>query len=92
MTLASIKRRLRWRLKQVAAGESRYYGDGGTIHQTGHLDVETHHGTVVAVWFRCQQLPFQQTEVDGERATEMETLSHGEVREIRVTGIELRQR
>jgi hypothetical protein len=43
------------------------------------------------VWFRCQQLPFQQTEVTGPRATEMETMSHGEVSLIRVTGIELKR-
>ena len=51
----------------------RYYGGARTIHGTRHLSVETHHGTVVAVWFRCQRLPFAQAEVDGARATEMES-------------------
>jgi len=52
-------------------GGSRVYGGDRTIHGTRHLSVETHHGTVVAVWFRCQQLPFRQHEVDGPRAAEM---------------------
>jgi len=62
-----------WDRKQEAARPGRYYGDGGTIHSTNHLDVETHHGKVVAVWFRCQMLPFVQTEVDDARATDMES-------------------
>ena len=61
-----------WQLKQRAARPGRYYGDGGTIHSTNHLDVETHNGTVVAIWFRCQMLPFKQFEVGGERAGSME--------------------
>lgn len=52
----------------------RYYGDGGTIHSNQYLDIETFHGTVVAVWFRCQPLPFRQTEVEGDRAREMERM------------------
>lgn len=62
---------LRWRLKQRLAGSSRYYGDGGTIHDTNSLDVETHDGLVVAVWFRCQPLPFKQAFAETERALEM---------------------
>ncbi len=49
-----------------------FYGGDRTIHQTGHVDVELHKGKVVAVWFRCSMLPFQQVEVDRERAREME--------------------
>lgn len=65
-----------WRRRQAefARTGTRYYGDGGTIHSSGHLDVETFQGTVVAVWFRCQALPFQQTEVEGSRATDMESM------------------
>lgn len=63
--------RLRWKAKQKLAGESHFYGDGGTIHHTGHLDVETYDGEVVAVWFRCQPLAFKQTEVDLARGMEM---------------------
>lgn len=48
------------------------YGEDRTIHRTTWLDVETFHGTVVAVWYRCMMLPFNQTEVEGPRATEME--------------------
>ena len=71
-------KRFLWRLKQKLASPSRYYGDGGTIHSTTILDVETHRGTVVAVWFRCQPLPFRQREVDSDRAIEMERMSWGE--------------
>lgn len=48
-----------------------FYGGDGTIHSTTYVDVETHKGKVVAVWFRCSQLPFLQTEVDADRAAEM---------------------
>jgi hypothetical protein len=37
------------------------YGHGGTIHGTNHVDVETDaEGNVVAVWFRCCAIPFEQ--------------------------------
>ena len=49
----------------------RTYGFDKTIHQTQQLDVEVHDGEVVAVWFRCQALPFRQTRPDGNRADEM---------------------
>jgi hypothetical protein len=77
---------LRWRLKQRLARPGRYYGDGGTIHHSGWLDVETHHGTVVAVWFRCAMLPFNQREVDAARATEMERV---QPRLPQISGIEV---
>lgn len=48
------------------------YGNRGTIHHTEHLDVEVDkNGKVVAVWFRCALLPFQQHNVDDTRAVEM---------------------
>jgi hypothetical protein len=62
----------RHQLRSRLAPDSRYYGGAGTIHRTRCLDVETFNGTVVSVWFRCQLLPFQQVEVHGTRATEME--------------------
>jgi hypothetical protein len=49
-------------LKQslARADGRRYYGDGGTIHGTTHLDVCTDEdGNVLQVWFRCQLLPFK---------------------------------
>ena len=50
----------------------RTYGHGNTMHGTNHVDVETNGtGQVVAVWFRCQPLPFQQTRVDTTRAKEL---------------------
>jgi len=69
--VAGLSPSARWRLHQAIAGDSRYYGDGGTIHHTGRLDVETFKGKVVDVWFRCQVLPFHQVEVTPDRAAEM---------------------
>lgn len=65
-----------WRCRQAEFKRTgtRYYGDGGTIHGTKHLHVETFRGTVVAVWFRCQPLPFGQHEVDGPRATDLQSM------------------
>lgn len=58
--------------KQELAKPGRYYGDGGTIHHTGYVDVDVdRNGHVVSVWFRCQLLPFRQTNVDDHRALEM---------------------
>lgn len=70
--------RLRWKAKQSLAGDSHFYGDGGTLHQTTGLDVEVHNGEVVAVWYRCSMLPFKQVEVDEERSREMKR-AHSEV-------------
>jgi len=58
----------RWRAKQKLAAPSRYYGDGGTIHNTGTLDIEMQDGQVMAVWFRCQMLPFRVVEAFGKWA------------------------
>ena len=33
---------------------TRYYGDGGTLSDNSYIDVETHEGRVVSVWFRCR--------------------------------------
>lgn len=63
-----------WRRRQAAFTHTgtRYYGDGGTIHHSTHVDVETDAaGTVVAVWFRCQPLPFKQARAGETRASEM---------------------
>ncbi len=51
---------------------SRTYGHDKTIHQNGEVDVELDEaGNVVAVWFRCQPLPFTQNRADSRRAEEM---------------------
>lgn len=35
------------------------YGAGGTIHQTGTIDIQVgKDGEIKAVWFRCRTLPF----------------------------------
>jgi hypothetical protein len=61
-----------WDAKQRAAAPGFFYGDGGTIHGTTHLDVEVDvDGAVVAVWYRCRQLPFVQVLVNNQRAEEM---------------------
>lgn len=44
-----------------AVKPAKYYGDGGTIHHTGHIDVVVDKdGNVREVMFRCQWLPFNQ--------------------------------
>lgn len=82
----------RWRLKQRAARPGRYYGDGGTIHASTALDVETtQDGRVVAVWFRCQMLPFEQVAVEGARASEMISAYSGAEVPV-LTGVEVQDR
>ena len=67
--------------KQQLAAPSRYYGDGGTIHDTGHIDVRVNRdGVVSEVWFRCQQLPFSATYGGAERVS---------MPRARVTGVEI---
>jgi hypothetical protein len=60
---------------------SRTYGFGQTIHGTGHVDVEIdRNGDVVAVWFRCMPLPFEQSTADKQRASEMRRMyEHGQL-------------
>jgi hypothetical protein len=75
----------RWAFKQELAAPSRYYGDGGTIHSTEQLDIDTDKdGNVIAVWFRCQLLAFQQVRCD-ERRTEDLRGAQG----ARLTGVEV---
>lgn len=48
------------------------YGHDSTIHGTRHLHVEVDsQGKVVAVWFRCMPLPFEQVPADESRAEDM---------------------
>jgi hypothetical protein len=71
LTPAQKRLRRKWNKKQALAHPGRYYGDGGTIHSTGHLDVMvSEDGTVKAVWFRCQQLPFEQHLAGDDDATQ----------------------
>ena len=81
--------KLFWRLKQLLSRPSRYYGDGGTIHHSTRLDVEVDtFGEVVAVWFRCQPLPFRQTLAMPNRADEMRNMMRSYHSQI--TGVEIR--
>jgi hypothetical protein len=77
------------RLQQRLAKPGRYYGNGGTIHSTTHLDVEVDDlGHVVAVWFRCQPLPFMQTNVAPRRGVEMQRM-YAESPMPGITGVEV---
>lgn len=75
-----------WQAKQALAHPGRYYGEGGTIHGTTELDVEICDGTVVAVWYRCQQLPYNEVRVSRSRVADVVRLE-GELPAI--TGVEL---
>lgn len=53
----------------------RYYGSDMTIHSGGEVNVELDHdGHVVAVWFRCQPLPFTESSTSKDRAKEMRAM------------------
>lgn len=68
--LARHRVRLAWRA--LFPGRRLHYGDEGTIHRTGVVNVELDkHGRVVAVWFRCAMLPFTQTTVGWNRVKSM---------------------
>jgi hypothetical protein len=70
-------RNYRKRQKEFAKTGTRYYGDGGTVHSSTHLDVETYNGQVVSVWFRCMPLPFEQHEIDTHRANDLTSMYEG---------------
>lgn len=57
----------------------RTYGFDKTIHRTEQLDIDVHNGEVVAVWFRCQPLPFRQINTDDRRADEMRYMYDGPI-------------
>lgn len=80
-------RQLTTKLFDVAESEGlRYYGDGGTIHNTRHVNVEIHEGKVVAVWFRCAALPFTEHQADDDRAQDMRRMYQSEQPRL-ITGI-----
>lgn len=65
------------RQKEFGRTGTRYYGDGGTIHHTNVVNVETDKkGNVVSVWFRCAMLPFDQRIVSEERAKSMRSVTN----------------
>ena len=73
--------------------EVRVYGDDKTIHRNESLDVEVDDkGNVVSVWFRCQMLPFKQSNVEPDRAREMRDAyeEHGAPRIANVGVIDVR--
>jgi hypothetical protein len=59
------KRPSLWEKKQELAAPSKYYGDGGTIHGSGTIDIDIDaNGHVVMVWFRCRTLPWRVSFLD----------------------------
>ncbi len=63
---------MRPKYKEPEENPLRIYGGDKTIHRTGEVNVELDiDGKVVAVWFRCQTLPFTQNVVDWQRAESM---------------------
>ncbi len=77
-------------MKVALAKPNRYYGSGGTIHSGRHLDVECHNGRVVAVWFRCTPVEFEQHNVEETRAADMDTMMRGGG--AKINGIEISTR
>ena len=70
--LSTLRYRLRLARRALFPGQVRHYGDDGTIHRTGEVNVEVDkQGRVVSVWFRCSLLPFTQKMVDEGRAEDM---------------------
>ena len=67
--------------------ETRFYGGDRTLHRSSLLNVETYKGKVVSVWFRCCALPFDQHDVDGQRAEDMNRMYQGKIPSIH--GIEI---
>lgn len=67
--------------KTVAESEpTRTYGLDGTIHRNTGVNVELDKdGRVVAVWYRCQMIPFTQTVVDKNRADSMNRIYDNEI-------------
>lgn len=78
----AVAERGHFELKQRLAAPGRYYGDGGTIHGSGTIDIDVVGGKVVAVWFRCMTLPFT---VSGDRPSGPRTAIQPDGR---ITGIE----
>jgi hypothetical protein len=73
--------------KQELASPSRYYGEGGTIHENTELSVETCNGAIVSVWFRRQALPYKEVGVDLYRANEMAAMYASD--DTKLTGVEI---
>jgi hypothetical protein len=49
------------RQKPISTATEFRYGDNGTIHHTGHIDIGVdENGVVQEVWFRCMNIPFKQ--------------------------------
>jgi hypothetical protein len=70
-----VRERVRLAWLALFPGRRLHYGDDGTVQRTGVLNVELdRHGRVVAVWFRCALLPFEQRTVEWERVKHLRTI------------------
>lgn len=72
-------------------GTERYtYGWEKTIHGTTAVNIERDPktGEVVAVWFRCQPLPFTDHLTDPDRATQMRVM-YAAMGQIELLGVDL---
>lgn len=83
-----LRYRLRLAKRALFPGPVRHYGDDGTIHRTGEVNVELdERGRVVSVWFRCALLPFTQNVVGKDRAASMRRAYERQIP--RITAIDL---
>lgn len=59
---------------QFVGGE---LAERGTIHGSGTIDIQVSEetGEVVAVWFRCQTLPFRVSKVTGQRQPDQPSIT-----------------
>lgn len=84
-----LTRKTIFQKKQELAAPSSYYGNGGTIHHSGTIDIDVDKsGHVIQVWFRCRTLPFRVSFLDeyGDR----EPTGYGSTDELgSITGVEI---
>lgn len=78
-----------WKAKQALAAPGRYYGDGGTIHDSGVIDVVVQDGKVTEVWFRCQPLSFRILNLDKQRGEDGANYASTDAWLPAVTGVEV---
>lgn len=71
-------------------GERMTYGYDKTIHSTTHLHVEVDDcGRVVAVWFRCQPLPFDVQLADPLRAKQMIKFYEQRMKQVELLAVDI---
>lgn len=84
-------RHWRRRQREFKRTGTRYYGNGGTIHGNTELDIEIGpDGKVVAVWFRCQPLPYRAYPANAERAADMRRMYQEGACKTKLCGVEVK--